>query len=66
MNDDDLDAGIWLRFSMRDPELRPGDPMVPVTWYTPAASTSLYVDMPERAGEIKKRVILHIIFFLME
>lgn len=59
MNDDDHDAVKWLRFSMRDPELRPGDPMVPVTWYTPAASTSLYVDMPERAGEIKKRVILH-------
>lgn len=56
MKDTDRDEDRWLRFSIYDPEHRVGG--VPVTWYTPAASTSIYVDMPQ-SGLSKRRLLLH-------
>ncbi|MBQ4279421.1 MAG: DUF1566 domain-containing protein [Rikenellaceae bacterium] len=57
MRDDEPDADKWLRFSMHESE--PGGTAVPVTWYTPEASTTLDVDMPGDGSGIKQRVILH-------
>lgn len=59
MGSAESDGDRWLRFSIHDPDAP--DYLIggaPVTWYTPSASTSVYVYIPEE-GLTTRRLILH-------